>query len=191
INPDVTPQLHVVRRGIILCVVGVNVRIADVNRDVVAGGRQAVFICGLPGRSDFYWGILRSLDLSVHQPGSRKQAGEQKNQRSHGERQTYRSKVPLQSQKRSTGKIRDPILGRCSYLVRILVIRATSVASPATSFVLQQFDSPPIFFAALATCKLKRRHGGGRKIRKDSAHIRPRRHTRSSAGEREGDGEGS
>src|SRR5436305_15257076 len=88
--------------GVVLGVVSMNVGVADVNGDVVAGGRQAVFICGLAGRSDFDWGILRSFEFSVHQTGTGKHTGEQQTQRSHGERQTYRSKLPLQSQNLAT-----------------------------------------------------------------------------------------
>jgi hypothetical protein len=86
-----------VRGGIVLCVVGVNVRVPDVNHDIVAGGRHAVFICGLPRRSDFNWAIVRSFDFSVDQTGTRKQPGEQQNQRSHGERHRTAAKAPCKA----------------------------------------------------------------------------------------------
>src|SRR5262249_17074356 len=89
-------------RGIVLCVVGVNICIPDVNRDVIAGGCQAVFICGLSSRSNFDGAVLRSFYFSVDQTGTRKQNGEQENQRSHGKLQRDRSKVPLQRQNRPT-----------------------------------------------------------------------------------------
>src|SRR5690348_2192673 len=95
------PQLHFMGSGVILRVISINIGVANVNGDVVASSCEAVFVGGLPGRSDLNWGILRSFDFSVHPTGTRKQTGEQQNQRSHGERQRYRSKVPLQSQKRS------------------------------------------------------------------------------------------
>src|SRR5262249_54044874 len=98
INSDVTSQLHVVRRGIVLCVVSVNIRVSDMNGDVIAGCCQPIFIRGLPRRSDFDGSILRSFDFSVDQTSTRKQTGEQQNQRSHGERQTYRSKLLMQRQ---------------------------------------------------------------------------------------------
>jgi len=42
---------------------------------------------------------------------------------------------------------------------------ATSVSLSVTSFILQRFDNPPIFFPTLEL-NLKAQHGYGRKIRK-------------------------
>jgi hypothetical protein len=99
----------------------------------------------------------------VHQTGTCKQAGEQKNPRSHGKHQRYRSKVPLQRQNHPTHEInmyQRPERRRAFMkLAGILLKRATSVALTVNSFILRQVDSPPIFFTALATEKLKRRHG--------------------------------
>src|SRR5262249_1064424 len=97
INSDVTPQRDLMCRGIVLCVVGVDVCVADMNRDIIAGSRQAVFICGLPGRSDFNWDVLRSFDFSVEQTGTRKQTGEQQNQRSHAEHHATAPKSPCKA----------------------------------------------------------------------------------------------
>src|SRR5205823_6311383 len=86
---------------IVLCVIGVNVCIADVDRDVIARRGQAVFICRLPCRGDFNRSVLRSLDRSVDQTGTRQKSGDQQDLRSHGARRTYRSRGSLQSQKHS------------------------------------------------------------------------------------------
>ena len=93
----VTSQFDVVRGGVVLRVIGVNVRVANMNRDIIPRGGQAILICCLPGRSDFNRSILRGLDLSQDQTGTRQKSGDQQDQRSHGARRTYRARASLQS----------------------------------------------------------------------------------------------
>ena len=47
IDSHVASQLHVVRSGIVLRVIGVNVCVANMNHDVIARRGQAIFICRL------------------------------------------------------------------------------------------------------------------------------------------------
>jgi hypothetical protein len=91
------PQLYVVRRGIVLRVIGVNVCVANVNRDIIPRRGQAVFVRRFPCRSDFNRSILRGLDLSLDQSGTRHKCGDQEDQRSHRARRTYRARGSLQS----------------------------------------------------------------------------------------------
>ena len=100
IDSHVASQLHLVRGGIVLCVIGVDVCITNVNRDIIVRRCQPIFIRRLPSGSDFNRRILRSLDFSEDQTGSRKKSGEQQNQRSHGGRRKYCIKAPVKSQNR-------------------------------------------------------------------------------------------
>src|ERR1044071_5249425 len=97
VNPHVASQLYVLRCGIVLRVVGVDIRVADMNRDVIARRGKTILICRLPGRSDFNRSFLRSLDLSLDQTGTGQKGGNQEDQRSHGARRTYRASASLQS----------------------------------------------------------------------------------------------
>ncbi|KAF5408981.1 MAG: hypothetical protein Udaeo2_08460 [Candidatus Udaeobacter sp.] len=76
IDSHVASQLHVVRSGIVLRVIGVDVRVANVDRDVIARRGQAILICRLPCRSDFNGSVLLSLDLSLDQTGTRQKSGD-------------------------------------------------------------------------------------------------------------------
>src|SRR6476660_2622789 len=95
-------QYHVVRGGIVLRVIGVNVRVAKVNRHVVVRCCQPVFIGRLAGGSDFNRHILWSFYFSTDQTGTRKYSGEQQDQCSQGARRTYCGRSFLQSPKRPT-----------------------------------------------------------------------------------------
>src|SRR5882757_10704633 len=97
VDAHVASQLYVVRSGIVLRIVGVDIRVADMNRDVIARRGQAVLIGRLPRGSDLNRSLLRSLDLSVDQTGTGQKSGDQQNQRSHGARRTYRARASLQS----------------------------------------------------------------------------------------------
>ena len=97
VDPHMASQLDIVRSGIVLCIVGVDIRVADMNRDVIARRGQTILIGRLPRRSDLNRSVLRSLDLSLDQTGTRQKSGDQQNQRSHGARRTYRAGGSLQS----------------------------------------------------------------------------------------------
>ena len=99
IDPHVAPQFHIVRAGIVLCVVGVNVCVARMNRNIIARRCQPVFICSFPSGRNFNRNILWSLDFSSHKTGARKESDEQQNRLSHGGRRKYCSKGFLKSPK--------------------------------------------------------------------------------------------
>jgi len=71
INSYVTFQFNVVRVGIVLRVIGINICVADMNGDIIPRCRPPVFIRRLPGGGNFNRSILRRLDLSVNQTGAR------------------------------------------------------------------------------------------------------------------------
>ena len=48
VDPHVASQLYVLRCGIVLRLVGVDIRVADMNRDVIAGRGKAVLIGRFP-----------------------------------------------------------------------------------------------------------------------------------------------
>ncbi len=102
IDSDVTSQFYVVCVGIVLCVIGINIRVADMNGDIVPRRCQPVFICRFSSGGDFNRSILRSLDLSFNQTGTREEeGGEQQNWLSHGGRRRYCTGSRPQSQKHS------------------------------------------------------------------------------------------
>src|SRR6266404_6526475 len=103
IDSYVTSQLHVVRGGVVLCVIGVNVCVANVNRHIIASCCQPVFVGCLARGSDFNRHILWSFYFSTDQTGTRKNNSEQQNQRSHRERRRYCSKSSMKSQNRYRG----------------------------------------------------------------------------------------
>src|SRR5882724_12708383 len=68
---------------IVLSVIGINIRVAHVNCDVVPRCCPSVFICCLSSGRDFDRDVLRTLELSPDETDARKEAGEQQNQLSH------------------------------------------------------------------------------------------------------------
>ena len=101
VDPHVASQFDLMCARIVLSVIGINIRVAHVNCDVVPRCCQSVFICRFSSGRDFNRDVLLGLDLSPDETDARKEGGEQQNRLSHRGRRTYRSKAFLQSQKRS------------------------------------------------------------------------------------------
>src|SRR5438046_9500704 len=68
---------------IVLSVIGIYIRVAHVNCDVVPRCCQSVFICCFSGGRDFNRDVLRGLDLSPNETDARKEGGDQQNRLSH------------------------------------------------------------------------------------------------------------
>ena len=64
INPDMTLREHFMSLGIIAGGVGINVRIAEMDRDVAVCDGNAVFISRLATGSDFDWLIFRGFEIN-------------------------------------------------------------------------------------------------------------------------------
>ena len=92
VKTDVAIDAHVafsqdfVRFRIVLSKIGVNIRISDMDGDVVPRCGQPSLIVGLPCRGDLNWSAFRRFDLSLGNTDRQNQRKEQTDRCSHGGR---------------------------------------------------------------------------------------------------------